>query len=58
VKQTVFRLKTNHFPGSKPYIKSPTLNRSVKGYQIKHNGYTPETTTLRATRLLRFTSQK
>jgi len=43
-------LQTGHFPGLKPYIKSLALNRSTKGYQIKLNGYTPEITTLRATR--------
>jgi len=33
-----------------PYITSSALNRSIEGYQIHLNGYTPETTTLWATR--------
>jgi len=50
VKRTEFRLQTGHFPGLKPYITSSALNRSIKGYQIKVSGDTPELTTLRATR--------
>ena len=50
VNRTEFRLQTGHFSGLKPYITSSTLNRTIKEYQIKLNGYTPETTTLWATR--------
>jgi len=50
VKRTEFRLQINHFLGLKPYITSPALNRSIKGYQINLNGYTPEIKTLQATR--------
>ena len=49
-KRTEFRLQTGQFPGLKPYITSSASNRSIKGYQIKLNDYTPESTTLRATR--------
>ena len=49
-KRIEFRLQTGYFPGLKPYITSPALNRSTKGYQIKFNGYTSEITTLRAIR--------
>ena len=48
-KRTEFRLQTDHFLGLKPYITSPALTTSTKEYKIKLNGYTPETTTLRAT---------
>jgi len=49
-KRIEFRLQIGHFSGLKPYITSPALNKSIKGYQIKLNGYTPEIKTLRATR--------
>jgi len=49
-KRTEFCLQTGQFPGLKPYITSSVLNRSIKGYQIKLNSSTPESTTLRATR--------
>ena len=48
-KRTKFSLKTYHFPRLKPYIKIPEMHKSIKEQQ-KLNGYTPESTTLRATR--------
>ena len=50
MKQTEFPLKTGHFPGLKSYISIPALTIGTEGGQSELNGYTPEITSLRATR--------
>jgi len=49
-KRTEFPLKTNHFPGLKPYMKFPALKNSNKELTHQLNGYLLEFSALRATR--------